>query len=235
MIPWDTYYCSYCSVHIFTACAGAYGQSSGYGGNNPPSGGNSGGGFDFEGDCFIGETLIIMKDGSNKRIDEIIVGDIVKSEITTSKVISIDIHKEKEYTIYSINNSEAFVTAEHPFKTTTGWKAIDPLETFKTHGIESNILEIGDILITKGGTEELKSINQSTKTANTVYNLNLDNEHVYYANEFLVHNEKIVGSKTWPGLDPDEIGGAILGGETCPCGMFNGIMLYASCCCDESC
>ena len=230
LIPWDSNYCSTCTIGNIAYCNGYYGQNSG---TNTPTGGNSYGNFDFEGDCFIGETLIIMKDGSNKRIDEIIVGDIVKSEITTSKVIGIDIHKEKEYTIYSINNLEAFVTAEHPFKTTTGWKAIDPLETFKTHGIESNVLEIGDILITKGGTEELKSINQSTKTVNTVYNLNLDNEHVYYANEFLVHNEKIVGTKTWAGLDEDDIGG--LASPTCPCGMFNGIMLYASCCCDESC
>ena len=37
----------------------------------------------------------------------------------------------------------------------------------------------------------LKSINKSTQTVNTVYNLRLDNEHVYYANGYLVHNEKI--------------------------------------------
>jgi hypothetical protein len=130
-----------------------------------------------------------MEDETLKRIDEIIVGDIVKSEINTSKVIGIDIHKEEEYTIYSINNSEAFVTAEHPFKTTTGWKAIDPLETFKKHGIESNVLEIGNILITKEGTEEVKSITVSKEKTNVVYNLQLDNEHVYYANGYLVHND----------------------------------------------
>ena len=227
MVPWDSNYCSTCTINDVTYCNNTYGDGSyGYTG-----GMGGGGGRNIVGDCFIGETSIIMADETTKRIDEVIVGDIVKSEITTSNVIGIDIHKEKEYIIYSINNSEAFVTAEHPFKTTTGWKAIDPLETFKTHGIESNILEIGDILITKEGTEELKSINQSTKTEDTVYNLKLDNEHVYYANNYLVHNEKQIG--TWS-LKPEDIGND-LGAEICPCGILNGIMLYAYCCCDESC
>jgi hypothetical protein len=237
MIPFDSNYCEMCSMHDQAFCNGSYGiNSTGGGGGGGYSGGMGGsGGVDFEGDCFTGETLIIMEDGSDKRIDEVIVGDIVKSEINTSKVISIDTHKEKSYTIYSLNNKKAFVTEEHPFKTATGWKAINPLETFKIHGIESNTLKIGDILITKEGTEELKSINKSTTTVATVYNLRLDNEHVYYANNYLVHNSKQLGGFNLPGLDDDDWDWGGLTAETCPCGMFNGTMLYASCCCDESC
>jgi len=240
LVPWDANYCSNCSVHDPDACASIYG----FGGSSAGSGGGSyGGGGTFLGNtCFTSETSIIMEDETVKRIDEVKVGDIVKSEINTSNVIGIDIHKEKEHTIYSINNSEAFVTAEHPFKTTTGWKAIDPLETFKTHGIESNVLEIGDTLITKEGTEEVKSIEKSTKTTDTVYNLRLDNEHVYYANGYLVHNNKFGGmglddleglAETWNEEMGYDFGGFTA--EQCPCGIFNGIMLYASCCCDESC
>ena len=236
MIPWDAYYCGPpngpCTIHAPSACASNY-TTGGGGGYTGTTG--LGYGEDTTGNCFIGKTSIIMEDKTIKRIDEIKIGDIVKSEINTSNVIGIDIHKEKEYTIYSINNSEAFVTAEHPFKTTTGWKAIDPLETFKTHGIESNTLEIGDILITKEGTEEIKSINKSTKTVDTVYNLQLDNEHVYYANGYLVHNNKVGGA--W-GIDEleeiqNDFGGSFL--EQCPCGMFQGTLIYAPCCCDESC
>jgi hypothetical protein len=170
--------------------------------------------------CFTGKTPIIMEDETLKRIDEIIVGDIVKSEINTSKVIGIDIHKEEEYTIYSINNSEAFVTAEHPFKTTTGWKAIDPLETFKKHGIESNVLEIGNILITKEGTEEVKSITVSKEKTNVVYNLQLDNEHVYYANGYLVHNDITAKGPRDPIGPIDSDGSGYLGGGF-PGGDFN--------------
>jgi hypothetical protein len=130
-----------------------------------------------------------MSDGTTKRIDEIELGDIVKSEKESSKVIGIDIHKGT-FTMYSINGGKAFVTAEHPFKTTNGWKAINPLETFKKHKIESRILEIGDILITKEGTKEITSIESSTKTVDIVYNLKLNNEHVYYADGYLVHNTK---------------------------------------------
>ena len=236
MMPWDSNYCSSCTVHEQSMCAGNYsisgGTSSGGSSGGYSGGGYSGGGAGQGGNCFIGKTSIIMEDETIKRIDEVKVGDIVKSEINTSNVIGIDIHKEKEYTIYSINNSEAFVTAEHPFKTTTGWKAIDPLETFKTHGIESNVLEIGDILITKEGIEEVKSINKSTQTTDTVYNLRLDNEHVYYANGYLVHNNKTGGA--WS-LDDLEIMQQDYGGsfsEQCPCGAaFQGMIWYSPDCC----
>jgi len=243
LVPWDANYCSNCLIHDPNACASTYslgGSSAGSGGGS--YGGGGGGGTFLGNTCFTSKTSIIMEDETVKRIDEVKVGDIVKSEINTSNVIGIDIHKEKEHTIYSINNSEAFVTAEHPFKTTTGWKAIDPLETLKTHGIESNVLEIGDTLITKEGTEEVKSIEKSNKTTDTVYNLRLDNEHVYYANGYLVHNNKYGGmgmddleglAETWNEEMGYDFGGFTA--EQCPCGMFNGIMLYASCCCDESC
>ena len=238
IMPWDSNYCSTCTVHDQSMCASNYstsggqtgGGSSGGMGGGGGGGGYSGGGIG-SGNCFVGKTSIIMEDETIKRIDKIKVGDIVKSEINTSNVISIDVHKEKEYTIYSINNSEAFVTAEHPFKTTTGWKAIDPLETFKTHGIESNVLEVGDILITKEGTEEVKSINKSTQTTDTVYNLRLDNEHVYYANGYLVHNNKTGGAWSLDDLEKiqQDYGGSFL--EQCPCGVFSGIMQYSSDCC----
>jgi hypothetical protein len=186
------------------------GTGSGAGGNETNTGNYvTLGSFGGNPNCFIGETLITMEDESDKRIDEIIIGDIVKSEINTSTVISVDVHKEKEYTTYSLNNSKAFVTEEHPFKTTTGWKAINPVETFVKHGIESNVLEIGDVLITKEGTEELKSINRSSTTVNVVYNLRLDNELVYYADGFLVHNAKntdddgSAGGTDVPGFEPD--------------------------------
>ena len=233
-MPWDSNYCEPCTTHDQSMCAGNYSTSSGGGGYGGGGGGGGGSGYGVgqTGDCFIHKTSIIMEDETIKRIDEVKVGDIVKSEINTSNVVGIDVHKEKEYTIYSINNSEAFVTAEHPFKTTTGWKAIDPLETFKTHGIESNTLEIGDILITKEGTEEIKSINKSTTTVDTVYNLRLDNEHVYYANGYLVHNNKTGGAWSLDELNfmqGDLVGSAAT--ASCPCGMFQGVMQYSEACC----
>ena len=100
-----------------------------------------------------------MQDGTSKRIDKIAIGDIVKSRINTSKVIDIDVHDRRiGYSIYSINNSKYFVTAEHPFNTEEGWKSINPLNTFRDHHVSAEKLELGDYLIKSNGIEELKKI-----------------------------------------------------------------------------
>lgn len=159
------------------------------GGNNSGTGygGNNGGGF-----CFSRETLVTMADGSYKRIDEIKVGDIVKSEIGTSEVKKINVHHEMRE-LFALNDSKYFVTEEHPFKTQTGWKAINPHHTWEHHGVESNILEVGDILIKETGIETLKSITKSSEMTDTVYSLILDNERVYFVYDYLVHNAEELG------------------------------------------
>ena len=139
--------------------------------------------------CFIPETLITMADGSEKQISEIELGDVVKSEIGESTVQGIDIHVRK-ITVYSINDSGHFVTANHPFKTTEGWKAINPEGSLKDHGVEADRLIVGDTVLTLDGEENIVTM-EAGDDVTKVYNLLLDNEHVYYANGYLVHNEKV--------------------------------------------
>ena len=140
--------------------------------------------------CFTKDTKILMSDGTTKKISQIKIGDTVKSEKEESKVLDIQIHKGT-FKTYSINGSKGFVTKEHPFKTIDGWKAIDPKETFSKHGVNATVLKIGDILITSNGTELIESIEQ-TNEVDIVYNLSVDNEHVYYANNYLVHNKGLL-------------------------------------------
>jgi hypothetical protein len=130
-----------------------------------------------------------MPDNATKRIDELKVDEIVKSEKETSQIQAIDIH-EGEFDLYSINGSKHFVTEDHPFQTTEGWKAITPNKTREKHQIEAFVLKVGDILIKDNGeTEEILTLEKSEeKISTTTYNLMLDNEHVYYANNYLVHN-----------------------------------------------
>ena len=45
-------------------------------------------------------------------------------------------------------------------------------------------------MIKSNNTETVKSIQVSKEKINTVYNLSVDNEHVYYANNYLVHNKQ---------------------------------------------
>tara|TARA_R110002020_G_scaffold66432_8_gene174615 strand:+ start:886 stop:2256 length:1371 start_codon:yes stop_codon:yes gene_type:complete len=138
--------------------------------------------------CFTPESLITMENGEEKPISEIEIGDRVKSEYGISDVVGIDEHVGL-YDVYSINGKKAFVTEEHPFKTIDGWKAINPIDTFRKHQVESFLLEEGDTLITVNGEEKIKSI-EKTDTATRVFNLRLNNEHVYYTNGYLVHNGK---------------------------------------------
>ena len=147
---------------------------------------------DWCGTCFIGDTLITMPDNTTKRIDELKVDEIVKSEKETSQIIKIDVH-EGEFDLYSINGSKHFVTEDHPFQTTEGWKAITPAKATIKHEIviiEEFILKVGDTLIKENGeTEEIITLEKSEeKISTTTYNLRLDNEHVYYADGYLVHN-----------------------------------------------
>ena len=136
--------------------------------------------------CFIPGTLITMADGSRKDIENIKEGDIIQSQNGISNVIKLIIH-EGEFDVYSINNSKPFVTAEHPFKTIDGWKSIHASDL---HGITTTPLNENDELITLNNTEKITSIKVSKEKVNKVYNLSVDNEHVYYANNYLVHNKQ---------------------------------------------
>ena len=183
------------------------------GGSNGGYGGGSGGGSNpfgsGGGSCFVPNTLITMADGTKKPISEIKIGDKVKSEKGESNVLDIQIH-EGEYKVYSINNNEPFVTVEHPFKTIDGWKAINPINTLEQHQVKSTTLDINDILIKLNNKEVIQNIKASSTIHPKVYNLSLDNEHVFYANEYLVHNEKNVSIDRFG----SNVGGGTLTGIT---------------------
>jgi hypothetical protein len=66
-------------------------------------------------DCFAVDTLIMMSDGSQKRIDEIIPGDFVATDKEDMKVISV-VKGQENHLIHleTEEGSELRVTAEHP-------------------------------------------------------------------------------------------------------------------------
>ena len=165
---------------------------------DPPGGGGYGP------SCFTPNTLITMADGTEKPISSIKIGEKVKSEIGESTVLDILIHEDKEYSVYSINNSKPFVTAEHPFKTIDGWKAIDAADTFEQHQVLSKTLDLNDVLVKLNENEVVYDIKLGPVKYPKVYNLSLNNEHVYYANGYLVHNLKTVA--------PDRMGNGGGGG-----------------------
>ena len=177
---------------------GGYNYGSGAAGWGGAGGGGTGGGSgggvgDFFGNCFTPNTLVTMADGTEKTISSIKKGEKVKSEKGESTVLDIQIH-EGNFNVYSFNGGKPFVTEEHPFKTIDGWRAINPFTTFEKHQIASDVLNIDDIIYKIDGKEIIKTIEKGKITYKKVYNLVLDNEHVYYANGYLVHNDKGQGT-----------------------------------------
>lgn len=143
--------------------------------------------------CFIAGTKVILIDGSTKAIEDVQVGDkLLGMDGHTNEVIGFDHPLLGNRKLYSLNNSEYFVTAEHPFYTTQGWKAIDPLATAAENpSLQVGRLKVGDVLVlTHGKQEKLLSMNSIEADPLTpLYNFLLSGNNSYYANGYLVHNK----------------------------------------------
>jgi outer membrane immunogenic protein len=121
--------------------------------------------------------------------------------------------------LYAFNEGPAFVTPEHPFMTRAGWKSIAPEATFAENGNFSvGKLNVGDEIVrvetvttrAKSMTVALGRMLQARPVevlvqtkflaleaitphggdpSMLVYNLRLDGNHTYFANNYLVHNK----------------------------------------------
>lgn len=146
----------------------------------------SGGGSYIE--CFIGDALVTMSDGTQKRIQDIVPGDEVAGHKGINTVLENNA-KLTEARLYSINEYPYFVTDTHPFLTSEGWKSFNAVATQEIHPeLEVTQLEKGDILITEKGTEILEKVSKAYKTI-PVFNLNVDGDDTYIVNRFIVHNK----------------------------------------------
>jgi Hint-domain len=164
--------------------------------------------------CFTGQTRIAMADGTSRPINEIAFGDtVVGADGQINRVEAIHTPRLGSKPLYALNDDRFFVTAEHPFMTEAGWKAIDPAATARTHpDLKLGRLMVGDRLQVLSGVlvaagvggvslaDEpvavkvesvlLERIDQITADpATPLYNLRLDGNHTYFANDLLVHNK----------------------------------------------
>jgi len=143
--------------------------------------------------CFTADTLISMGDGSQKRIDEIRVGDVVLSGKTLEpvKVMAVE---NQEYTgpIFGINDKKPFITYEHPL--------IDPLNDKINlyfinvrHMMNNNdykIIEKGTLIsyfsenhVSAIPVDNILSVNSTTN----VYNI-YTSDHTFIANGICVYD-----------------------------------------------
>lgn len=151
--------------------------------DNIACGGGGGGG------CFTGQTKFLMADGTYKEVSELKVGDKVKGQTGINTLERNDSFRVRSL-LYRVNGSEAYVTANHPFYTKDGWKAVDYELARKEHpGMEITELKVGDVLVDEKGNEvELKSLEPEDHGWNTVYNPSFNGDHTYYAHGYLMHN-----------------------------------------------
>jgi len=147
--------------------------------------------------CFVAGTPIKMKDGEEKNIEDVIVGDIVctfnhkNSSTQFNKVLEVMVKDDQPTIIYEFSNGTTLEgTPDHPlYVVGKGYSSYDPIYTFEDSELEVQQIAVGDhVQLFGGNTTEITFITES-ESNKTVYNLkNVDNNHNFFANEVLVHN-----------------------------------------------
>lgn len=145
--------------------------------------------------CFVKGTLITMADGTQKPIENIQIGDRVLGQGgIANTVLEYDRPQLDGRDLVSINGLEAFMTPEHPLYTNNGWRSPskkafeDGYPEMAWLGVET--LQVGDEIVNVDGTRTIvESIEfVSGYEDQMVYNLILDGNNTYYANNLLAHN-----------------------------------------------
>jgi len=174
--------------------------TSGGGTTDPGTGGGGTGGGGTGGGCLVYGTLILLPDGSSKKIEDLELGDLVKTVSITGldseqedawKTFSTDTFtpseessvvmgiQKSQYGYYFLINQELKITFEHPLLTLR-----EGIHAFK----RANNLVVGDrIYHYTLGLQEITSIERIDETVNVV-NINVESQDTYFAENYLVHN-----------------------------------------------
>ena len=156
------------------------------------------------GGCFIEGTMVTLSDGTQKPIEQLVIGDILKSyNIDTLPLYSDD---ETVLNTWSSNNilgnsDVATVTSIVPdtaygiiilnnsLKTTSRHRHL-----IKRDGVWSFIqayqVVVGDIMLDINNNEVEVTSRTTDKSDYTIYKLDVENLDVFYANNILTHNVK---------------------------------------------
>ncbi|CEG57399.1 polymorphic toxin-type HINT domain-containing protein [Legionella fallonii] len=144
--------------------------------------------------CFLPNTPILLTNGSSRAIDQIHPGDQVQAydvdgTIVTTKVRAVLKHQVNSYYVVSTKTTVTNVTGEHPFYIGHG--------EFKT--VES--LHPGDLIYTFDGKKLKREVITHIAQINgvtTVFNLQTDEPHTYFAAGVAVHNKGGGGGGCFP-------------------------------------
>jgi len=148
--------------------------------------------------CFVIGTLITMSDGTYKKIEDIVIGDEVKSfDIENGKFINSIVEKmhspiHDNIVEYVFENGEKLKgTDDHPiWIKEKGWCSSNTKKTLSDYNIEVNEIELGDeFLNDEFSYNKLVEIRYTNEKLQT-YNIEkLSNSKTYFAGKVLAHNE----------------------------------------------
>ncbi len=142
---------------------------------NMKAGGAEGGG------CFVAGTLILMADGTQKPIEEIKVGDKIKTFAgpLDRRLVTAEVEKTFSHTVtkYLVINDRLYVTPEHRMLVNGGWQMIGEAE-------------VGDTLVDASGSAIVITSIDRKQALTPVFNFTVRDYHTYIANGVYVHNDK---------------------------------------------
>jgi Ataxin-1 and HBP1 module (AXH) len=152
--------------------------------------------------CFVAGTQITLSDGSLKNIEEIVVGDKVKSvNQTTMETVDRPVMRTlvnpPSNQLLKITFSNGTVntnTKIHPYYVKgKGWSSVDPAPFKGKDGFSAVPLAVGDeCQVLKNGilvTVSITNIEMLPDLVVPTYNFKVEETSCYFANGILVHNK----------------------------------------------
>jgi hypothetical protein len=139
--------------------------------------------------CLAKGTKVTFADGIEKTVEEVSVGDVLKTGNKVNTVREIQITKKGDRYLYSVNHGMLVITQAHPILTQRGWTTIAKESVAKNKGGEnwaSSELEIGDLLIGNNATIKVTSIEKTAIKDAETYNFKLDGDNSFLANGVVV-------------------------------------------------
>jgi hypothetical protein len=150
--------------------------------------------------CFIAGTKISMEDGSEKNIEDVIIGDVVLSYnedrrcIEPKKVIKLDSPIHDDLVEYTLSNGTTITsTFDHPYYVNgLQLASYKPNWTNSRYDLPTEVvsIKVGDeVNLVNKHTSKIESIVELERVDTRTYIFSVDGNRNFYANGILVHNK----------------------------------------------
>ena len=157
--------------------------------------------YKYGGYCFVAGTKVTMGDGSEKNIEDVVIGDEIISfnestlQNEVKKVVGLKtpIHNDMVKYVFA-NQTEIVSTFDHPFYVgNLELASFTPFLTNKRYELDREVrqIKVGDMVYLSNGVSKtaIKDIIELDEKDTQTYIITIDDNHNFYANGILVHNK----------------------------------------------